>query len=118
MIQKFIIQYIREVGYMCNKLFRNQTDYTLGQIHYLLALLDDSKSPLLKKSIILQELRDFFFSVYKRSIVQAPFLAMLKSFIDTYRNEAAHTGQMSKQDAEACRKEVMGIVGALVSGEY
>jgi hypothetical protein len=109
---------IREVSYTSNKLFRNQTDYTLGQIHYLLSLLDDSKSPLLKRSIILQELRDFFFSVYKRSIVQDHFLSMLKSFIDTYRNEAAHTGQMSKADAETCRKAVMGIVGELVSGEY
>ena len=109
---------IREAKTLANKVFRKQTDYMMGQIHHLLTIIDDSRSQAMRDSKLLQEFREFFFYVYKRPIVQEPFLGRFKAFLDDYRNEAAHTGQLTKADAEACRQEVMWLVKELVGAEY
>jgi hypothetical protein len=109
---------IRYVNIFANKLHRSQTDYTLGNAHLLLSIIDDRNHPSVKQSTILQEFREFYFSVYNRKLVQEPFLKNLKSFIDRFRNEAAHTGEIDKAGAEECKEMVKELVSVMVGSEY
>lgn len=109
---------IRYVNIFANKLHRSQTDYTLGNAHLLLSIIDDRNHPSVKQSTILQEFREFYFSVYNRKLVQEPFLIKLKSFIDRFRNEAAHTGEIDKAGAEECKEMVKELVSVMVGSEY
>lgn len=109
---------IRYVSIMANKLHRSMTDYTLGNAHILLGIIDDRNHSSVKQSTILQEFRDFYFSVYRRTLLQDPFLSQLKQFIDRYRNEAAHTGEIDKRGAEECKEMVKELVRVMVGSEY
>lgn len=109
---------IKYVNIFANKLHRSQTDYTLGNAHLLLSIIDDRNHPSVKQSTILQEFREFYFSVYNRKLVQEPFLIKLKSFIDRFRNEAAHTGEIDKAGAEECKVMVKELVSVMVGSEY
>ena len=109
---------IKYVNIFANKLHRSQTDYTLGNTHLLLSIIDDRNHPSVKQSTILQEFREFYFSVYNRKLVQEPFLIKLKSFIDRFRNEAAHTGEIDKAGAEECKEMVKELVSVMVGSEY
>ena len=109
---------IKYVNIFANKLHRSQTDYTLGNIHLLLSVIDNTKHPSVMQSIILQEFRDFYFCIYKRALLQDPFSTKLKLFIDKYRNEAAHTGQVNKEEAMKCKELVKELVGVMVGSEY
>ncbi len=109
---------IRYVTQFANKLHRGYTDYTLGTAHILLSIIDDRSHPSVSQSTILQEFRDFYFSIYNHKLLRDPFISRLKAFIDQYRNEAAHTGEIDRAGAEACKEMVKELVRVMVESEY
>jgi len=102
-----------KLSLFCKNLIKNDVKYTLGNMHFILNLIYKPSGSTLGKSQLLQDFRTFAFTVYDDRIINKTFLQELDAFVKSYRNEAAHTGDMDKAEAEACRDEVRRIMGML-----
>lgn len=108
---------VSKIGLFCKQLKTKDTRYTLGNMHFILNLIYKPNGNTLQASELLHQFREFAFTVYNDNIINKAFLDRLKNFINTFRNEAAHTEMLSKEEALACKEEVRGIVRELVEGE-
>jgi hypothetical protein len=98
-------------------LLKSDTKYTMGDMNFILKLIYNPSGNTLAACSVLQDLRTFVLSRYNDVILTKDFLHRLDTFIKTFRNEAAHTGMVSREDAMRCRDEVRGILGVMVEGE-
>lgn len=105
------------VGKFARMLLKNDAKYTMGDMHFILNLVYDPAGNTLAACTLLQDLRTFVLSRYTDIILTKDFLHRLDTFIKTFRNEAAHTGMVSREEALRCRDEVRGLVGVMVEGE-
>ena len=83
-------------------------------MQFLLSLVYKPTGSTISASTLLQDFRAFVQSVYGELLFDRELLDRLKAFTDTYRNVAAHTGEVDKGLAVGCRDEVRGVVKLLV----
>jgi hypothetical protein len=107
----------RRLDKFAGMLLKSNVKYTLGDMHFLLNMIYKPTGSTITKSSLLQDFRTFAISVYGEAVLDKDFLAQIASFVKSYRNEAAHTGVVGKEMAEACRDEVQGMVLVLVENE-
>ncbi|TXF82284.1 restriction endonuclease [Neolewinella aurantiaca] len=105
----------RRMDNFARKLERSVLKYTLGEMQFILQWVATGST--IKKSSLLQDFRTFVVSLYGEAVLEKDFLARMDSFVKTYRNEAAHTGEVDKTMAEGCRDEVRDMVKVLVENE-
>jgi len=106
-----------KMNLFCKNLIKNDVKYTLGNMHFILNLVYKPNGNTIKQSQLLQDFRAFVLAVYNDQIINKTFMQELNAFIQAYRNEAAHTGDIDKAGAEACRDEVRRLMGLLVGNE-
>lgn len=102
----------------CKMLLKEDTKYTLGDMQFILNMVYKTSGSTIQKSTLLQEFRAFVVTVYGEAALDKAFLHRVDEFVKNYRNEAAHTGEVSKELAEACRVEVRELVGYLIENEH
>ena len=107
----------QKLGNFTRKLKKEDTKYTLGEMIYILSLVYKPTGKTLGASTLLQDFRSFVASVYGELLFDRTLLDRLKDFTRTYRNEAAHTGEIDKTLAEGCRDEVRGVISLLVEAQ-
>ena len=107
----------QKLGNFTRKLKKEDMKYTLGEMQYILNLVYKPTGSTLGKSELLRDFRAFVRSVYGELLFDRALLQRLKDFTQTYRNEAAHTGEVGKELAEGCRDEVRGVIQLLVASE-
>jgi hypothetical protein len=98
-------------------LLRNEHKYTLGTMQWLLGKIYKPTGSTLKKSALLQELRAFVLSRYESALLDKSSVQRLAAFVSTYRNEAAHVGEVDRGLAEGCLVEVREMILYLVENE-
>jgi hypothetical protein len=96
---------------------KDEVNYTLGNMQFILNLVKTTKGNTIGSSSLLQDFRAFVVSRYGEAVLDKAFLARVSAFVKAYRNEAAHTGEINKAQAEACRDEVRELVTVLVENE-
>ncbi len=112
-----------KIKVLLGKLKKNDVKYTLGQMHFFLNIIWNTKSTTLKNSAILQELRDFASDVYSESFINKETMQDLAALTSIYRNASAHADEkydgdlkdISQAEAMACRDEVRRLVALMVS---
>jgi hypothetical protein len=90
-----------------NLLF-NKTNYTLGQMYYVLALMDGEISD--NSTELLVRFKQYCAIHFDVDIVESAFCAALKLIIDKYRNKAAHPCIMDSELASKCLDSVREIL--------
>lgn len=95
----------------------NSDKYTMGNMHFFLNLIWNENSNTVKSSPLMQEFKDFAYKRYSTKLINKDVAGRLDSFIKKFRNEAAHTGELSKAEALECMTEVRWFINLLVESE-
>lgn len=91
-----------KTGKFANLVKRNKSNYTLGDMNFIMSLLTPSGNTL-KESKLLQHFRDFAMKYFLENILERTFLADLDKLTKDFRNRAAHTEVMSILLAKECQ---------------
>ena len=90
---------------------KGEAHYELGTMQFVLSLIRKPSGNTLAKSELLQALRRSVVEGAGEHLLDKRFLAQLEAFPKTYRNAAAHTGEIGKAEAEGCFTEVREMLG-------
>ena len=104
MIDEFVNPELEHLktGKFAHKIKHNITNYTLGEMSFIVSMLKE-KGNTLKESKILQHFRKFSLEYFEKQLFQKEFLCDLEDIRDNYRNKAAHPNVIDLSTAQNCQ---------------
>jgi type III restriction enzyme len=101
-------QYNNSTKLFAGFVVNNRTTYTLGNMQFILASLNDSY--LIGKSRITSDFYEFINDNYNRDIFSKTFIAGLDELMRRFRNKSAHISIISREKAADCKYLVKKII--------
>lgn len=102
-----------KTGQFAKKLLKFDNDYTLGQMLFILTLLEINGKTL-QRSPLLRDFRDFICGYFKERVLDHQYLKQIETINEDFRRKAAHPYILNKEAAQLCREHVRKCLNELI----
>ena len=102
-----------KTGQFAKKLQKRDNDYTLGQMSFILTLLEINGKTL-QRSPLLMDFRDFIFGYFEERVLDQQYLKQIEAINEDFRRKAAHPYILNKEAAQLCREQVRKCLNELI----
>jgi hypothetical protein len=102
-----------KTGQFAKKLQKRDNDYTLGQMSFILTLLEINGKTI-QRSPLLRDFRDFIFGYFKERVLDKQYLNQIETINEDFRRKAAHPYILNKEAAQLCREQVRKCLNELI----
>jgi type III restriction enzyme len=105
-----------DTKFFAQRLSRNETSYTLGNMHYILKKTGEEQSR--NRSTLSKNFYTYLEENFDKGITETDFLNDVEELIKKFRNKSAHVNMLSKEQAQDCkylvRKVLVKLLGLVV----
>jgi len=91
-----------KTGKFARMVKRNKTNYTLGDMNFILSLLKEEGNTF-RESILLQHFKNFSTHYFEQKLFEKEFIRGLNDITENYRNKAAHPNVINLSTAQQCQ---------------